>query len=203
VSEDVQRPAEADDAWIEEAARSTPMFEAADMWVTGSGRNLSPLQFIAFTQEPRADLDGLSIDDFGLTEERCTRVDKRGVEVFTHFYWSGELLPYVTGDRQSPQRDMYIRYDRALAARGVLKTVEFLVRDEQGKVIDGILLHRRGSPAVEASRDDIMRSRNAVVKSLLKSRSNAQVAYMGLLGDGLKFADKLMADVTTSHVLSK
>lgn len=194
MSEDAQRPKEADDGWVEEAVRTTPMFQPADMWVTSSGRNLSPLQFLAFTQEPRADLDGLSIEDFGLIEERCTRVDKRGVEVFTHFYTSGELLAYVTGDRQSPQRDMYIRYDRALAARGVLKTLEFVVKDEQGKVIDRILLHRRGSPAVEASRDDIMRSRNAFVNALLKTRSNKEVGYMRLLGDGVSLADKLIAD---------
>ena len=186
--------AETDEAWLEEAVRNTPMFQSADMWVTGSGRHLSPLQFLAFTQEPRADLDGLSIEDFGLTEERCTRVDKRGVEAFTHFYTSGELQAYLTGDRQSPQRDTYIRYDRALAARGVLETMEFLVRDDQGQVIDRILLHRQGSPAVEASRDDIMRSRNAFVHALLKTRSNKEVAYMGLLGDGLSLADKLMAD---------
>lgn len=179
---------------IEMALDDTPMLDAPDMWVTGSGRHLSPLQFFALTNQPRADLDGLSEEDVGLVEERCTRIDKKGVERFNQFWDSPQLDPYRTGDKDGPQRLLFIRYDRALAARGVLPNMELLVRDDEGRLVDRITLYRHGSPRAQLSVDDAMRTANAYLSSMLKKRSEAEGAYVRM-HNGSALAEKLRADI--------
>jgi hypothetical protein len=183
---------ECDEQLLEEM-RSTPMFQPPDMWASGSARHLSPLQFFAATNEPRADLDGLDIDGFGLTEERCTTVEKQGVRVLNRWYSSPELLPYMTGDKKVPQRRLHIRYDRALAARGVLRTVEFVERNQQDVTVKRFVLHLHRAPLPELSSDDLTRARNVHLSILLKRRGDAQAEVVAMAG--LDLADKLMNEV--------
>lgn len=193
MSEEARSPQEQDDTVA--VTVHVPLPEAPDMWVTGGGRHLSPVTFFALTHEPRADLDGLSEEDFGLVEEKITRVDKRGVEILTRFYWHPLLKAYTTGDEQSPQRNMYIRYDRARAARGILREVQFFVRDDQGRIIERILLGPKDTPLPEAAKDDYMRARHIYIQAGMKKVSKAEADYVALQRNGLDLADKLIADM--------
>jgi hypothetical protein len=177
----------------DEEIRDTPMFQPPDSWVSGSARHLSPLQFFACTNEPRADLDGLDLEGFGLTEERCTTVEKNGVRVFNRFYSAIALQPYMTGDKSTEQRELFIRYDRALAARGVLREVEFVERNEHGIAVTRLLLRCDGPTLPEMSPEEMYRARNGYLRSLVNDRDTAQRAVMAMAGEG--FADKLINEV--------
>ena len=178
-----------------EAIRRTPMFQPPASWVAGPGNHLTPLQFFAYTNEPRIDLDGFGAEDFGLVEEQCETVGKNGVELFTRFYNAPDLLPYITGDRSVPQRSLFIRYDRALAARGVLHEVQFIERDEAGRVGNRVLLTPTDHPLTPMSRDDMVRARNGYLSALLKKRSARQEDYLRLQRNGLELADRLVAQI--------
>lgn len=133
---------------------------------------LTPLEFTALTGRSR---DPVQLgDDFGLTEERVDTIDKNGFQIFGRKYMHAALTPYTSGDKSGPRPTLVARYDRALAARGILEEVKVL------EVLDGgvykpicLAVPREKFNSEAASRAEFFAFRREYLNVLLAKRKLA------------------------------
>jgi hypothetical protein len=163
------------EAEFREMLAATPMLQPPHMDL-GKVRTYAPLEFFALTNQPREDLDGLGAD-FGLFEEPCETVDKRGVRIFNMWFTGPGIAEYVTGKKKAPKRNLRLRYDRALAARRVLESVQLLELAPTGECVRRLELRREDRPHPQWSRDLLLRERNAHLSAMLKIRDGLQTEY--------------------------
>lgn len=189
------------DGEAEEAVATVPMLQEPYAPPVRRGRHLSPLMFYSMTHQARTDVEGLG-EDFGLVEEPCGTIDKRGVERLKRFYTHPELQAYITGNKRVPQRNLVIRYDRALAARGVLEEMQLLERDEQGRYTRLLDLVPQEKVQERWSQDEIVRLRNAYAQALLKKNSGGERAYV-MVQRGAELMDRLVEDTLARERLQR
>lgn len=102
--------------------QSIPMLEAPDRIPGQPDQVLSPNDYRALTDKS---LDSSMLGDaWGLTEEPIETVHKSGFRILAGEYMAAELISYTTGNKRGPRPQLFARYDRALAARGVLREVK-------------------------------------------------------------------------------
>lgn len=192
------------DGWLhdgEEDEASVPMLQEPRGAAIGPRGTLSPLAFYALTQQERSDLSGLG-DDFGLVEEKCDTISKNGVQLLSRWYTHPEIAAYTTGDKKGPQRKMVIRYDRALAARGVLEEIQLLAVDDHGRYTPLLQLLPHERVKERWSSDDLVRRRNALLNALLRKRSDAEQAYAAIQR-GEEMVDRLIDDTIARERLQR
>lgn len=101
-----------------------PMLHLPDRLPGERDQILSPNDFMALTNQA-GDPTQLG-DDWGLHEVSIDTIDKNGFQLHGTAYAASELIPYTTGDKKGPRPRLVARYDRAQAARGVLREVKVL-----------------------------------------------------------------------------
>ncbi|MFW5902146.1 MAG: tyrosine-protein phosphatase, partial [Thermodesulfobacteriota bacterium] len=138
---------------------------------------LSPTEFIAFTNQA-GDPTGLG-EDWGLVEEPIDTIDKNGFWLHGVEYTAAELIPYTTGDKKGPRPQLVARYDRAHAARGVLREVKVL------RVLDGgqydplcIAVNRDRLKHDEAGRAEFLAFRREYLRVLMAKRNLSERAVL-------------------------
>jgi hypothetical protein len=181
VRDDDQNPGFPDrDGAVQDVA-DCPMFNEPYAPVSGVGRTLTPLEFFDMTFEARTGADDLG-DDFGLFEEPCLTVGKDGVEIHKQKFWHPDLGEYTTGTKKVQQRFLVLRYDQALAARGVLEEVHLLEKDDQGRYDHLMVLTPNNRPEPQWSRDLLAHQINARMAALVKKRDGRQDSYTRIVG---------------------
>jgi hypothetical protein len=138
---------------------------------------LSPLEHYAITRDTEREAIQLS-QDWGLTEEPITTVSAEGIEVNGLMYFHPALEDYVTGRKDVPQRDLRIRFDKALAARGVLEVIhlfEFTVEQRFRLLAD---CEERTHALKKIDPEQFMREREQKLKVFKAMRKNQEVEYL-------------------------
>ncbi len=131
---------------------------------------LSPMDFIGLTSQG---MDPTRLgDDWGLHEVDIDTIDKDGFQLHGVAYTAAELIPYTTGNKEGPRPHLVARYDRAQAARGVLRDVKVL------EVIEGgvyrpvcIAVPREQLKHDGASRAEFMAFRREYLRVLVAKRN--------------------------------
>jgi len=101
-----------------------PMLRMPDRLPGERDQILSPIDFLALTNQA-GDPTHLG-NDWGLHEVGIDTLDKDGFQLHGVEYTAVELIPYTTGDKDGARPQLVARYDRAQAARGVLREVKVL-----------------------------------------------------------------------------
>ncbi len=153
------------------------LFEEPDTFPGASTRMLSPAEALALA-EPCGVAGALS-DAFGLIEAPVEAVTKRGVKVAGQFYIHEYLLPWTTGDT-TIRPDFYVRYDRALAARGVLREVELLREFPDGSRRVVAVCIRDADYADRCSYKEFREYRREALQSVIKDMERLERAYLSL-----------------------
>ena len=138
---------------------------------------LSPLEHYAITRNTECESIQLS-QDWGLTEEPITTVSAEGIEVNGLMYFHPALGDYVTGRKEVPQRDLRIRFDKALAARGVLEVIhlfEFTVEQRFRLIAD---CEERTHALKKIDPEQFMREREQKLKVFKAMRKNREEEYL-------------------------
>ncbi len=125
-----------------EDAPTVPMFEEATHLPGHARVAFSPLQFYALSRVRRLDVDGTA-EGLWLTEAPCPAVTEKGIAFFGRQFTHERIQPYINGLPNTPRRDLVIRYDRALLARGVLQEVILCERLAGGQVVERLRLRDR------------------------------------------------------------
>lgn len=142
-----------------------PMLQEPRRLVGERDAQFTPAAFYALTRHQRRDIDPHD-GGFFLVEESIDRIGKRGIPLGGEYYWSPELQEHVTGSSDVPTPNYFIRYDRALYARGTLDEV-LLYREEPG---GGRSLICRCTPREQAmeelDHEEFLHRRNQFFKDL-------------------------------------
>jgi hypothetical protein len=120
-------------------------------------------------------------EDWGLTEEEIDTIGKDGLQLFGRSYVHPELVPYTTGNKSGPRPKLVVRYDRALAARGILGKVKVLEVIEGGKykpICEAVPREQYTDPA---SRAEFFAFRREYVRVLKAKRKLAESNLLALL----------------------
>lgn len=93
---------------------------------------LSPEEYFVRTRRPARHADGFD-EHAWLTTHPIGRVEKKGVRLGHQWYWCEDLMELISGPSGATRKTLYMRYDRALAARGVLREIIIVEQDPQGR----------------------------------------------------------------------
>jgi hypothetical protein len=136
-------------------------------------QTLAPWDYMSLTDQSRDPT--LLGRHWGLTEEALDTIDKGGFELFGVEYAALELIAYTTGDKLGPRPRLVARYDRALAARGLLEEVTVLEVVEGGRYKPICVAGLRGKlNHDEASRAEFFAFRREYLRLLVGKRDNAE-----------------------------
>jgi hypothetical protein len=139
---------------------------------------LSPLEFHLRTQHPRPHRSGNFDESTWLTLEPIRRVDKQGIRLLGDWYWSEDLESLTTGRSGVPRKSLYIRYDRALAARGVLQEIIVVEEDPQGRFHERCRCSIKGEALGELDRPTFLARRRDYVREMVAARGMLQHEYL-------------------------
>lgn len=131
LSEEIERNAEhVLRAVTEIAIAAEGLFEHPNMVPGHAPRNLSPREMIAATREVHHDQTQDEL--LWLTETPLVAIDKNGIDLLRKTFTGLDMMPLTTGPKGRLRRDLFLRYNRAELARGVLKDLVVLERDRHG-----------------------------------------------------------------------
>lgn len=156
---------------------TVPMFDQATHLPGHARVAFSPLQFYTLSRVRRLDVDG-SAEGLWLTEAPCPAVTEKGIAFFSRQFTHERIQPYITGLPNTPQRDLVIRYDRALLARGVLQEVILCERLAGGQVVERLRLRDRERVLAERDPNAALRERErflAVYRAKITAAQEAQL----------------------------
>lgn len=161
------------DAPFREILTPDPAFKAPLRLPGRPDQVLSPSEYGKLTDQSRDPT--LAGADWGLVEEPIETVGKDGIQLFGMEYMATELIPYTSGDKVGPRPKLVARYDRALAARGLLKDVKVL------EILEGghyrplcVATPRHEFNHAEASGAVFLAFRREYVRVLLAKRTEAE-----------------------------
>lgn len=174
-----------------EDVSEVPMLQEPRRQVGHRDAQFTPQALYALTRQERADIDPHD-DGIFLVEEPIDRIDKRGIQFGGEWYWSRELMEHVTGSPDVPTPNYFIRYDRALYARGTLDEV-LLYREEAGGQRRRVCRCKPREEAVgeEIDHEEFLHRRNQYLKRLQAQGSLADHEF-NMLQMGLKKAEELL-----------
>lgn len=144
-------------------------------------RKLSPNDVWALAEPcgPR----GVVTPHFGLVEDKVTSISKSGVRICGQDFTSPYLVPWTTGGKALPN-NLFIRYDRALAARGVLREAELLLEHVDGVREVVAVCHRDVEVADRSSAAEFRRIYRTLVRSISSELEFQEDQYRRLEGHG-------------------
>lgn len=116
---------------------------------------------------------------FGLAEDAVESIQKRGIRICGHDFTGPYLMPWTTGDKKAPN-NMFIRYDRALAARGTLREVELLLEHHNGTRELVAVLHRDVEMPDRSSVAEFRKAFKDVLAGLFEELEEQDDAYRRL-----------------------
>ena len=163
-----------------EDAPTVPMFEEATHLPGHARVAFSPLQFYALSRVRRLDVDGTA-EGLWLTEAPCPAVTEKGIAFFGRQFTHERIQPYINGLPNTPRRDLVIRYDRALLARGVLQEVILCERLAGGQVVERLRLRDRERVLAERDVNAALRERErflAVYRAKITAAQEAQLTLV-------------------------
>ena len=152
-------------------------FEDPTTFPGASSRKLSPDEVWEWA-EPCGPVGSLP-RHFGLAEDPVTAIQKRGIRICGHDFTGPYLFPWTTGDGEAPN-NMFVRYDRALAARGTLREVELLLEHESGIREVVAVLHRDVDMPDRSSVAEFRQAYANVVSGLFEELTEQEDAYRKL-----------------------
>lgn len=157
-----------------------------------SRKHLAPVYYHMLTAEPRDDVD-VSDEALWLKEEPLDYIDKQGIRLANQWFFSLRLQEFVSGPKGTPRRNLYIQYNRALLARGVLKEIRVVEKDPQGRTHELFRCRRREEVLDELDVASAIRERNAYVRDLLAKRAIAEDEYL-LIQEGTEIFNQRVAE---------
>lgn len=139
----------------------------------------SPVRYYALTQVHREDVDAFDIDLF-LKQEPLRTVDARGIMLGGEWYLAPELQMLTTGDKDAPERNLAIRYDRSRFARGTLDRVHVGEIGEDGCYTYLFTCIPRDEALATLDADRVLRERERYLRQLVFERDDLQAEYVAL-----------------------
>lgn len=167
--------------WVEDAAADCPMLAEPHPEAMGDAQTLSPFEYLAHTEQPRRDLDGLP-DTFGLYREDLKTIGKDGLQVFNRKFSSPDMRAYTTGPGKESPREFVIFYDRALASSYRLREVLLYEKLEDGSLVYRVTLQPGKAVESQLSRENLHRERQRYLASLKAKRGRLEEKYQQLHG---------------------
>ena len=152
-------------------------FENPTTFPGASSRELSPDEVWEWA-EPCGPVGSLP-RHFGLAEDQVTAIQKRGIRICGQDFTGPYLFPWTTGGDEAPN-NMFVRYDRALAARGTLREVELLLENESGVRQVVAVLHRDVDMPDRSSVAEFRQAYANVISGLLEELTDQEDAYRKL-----------------------
>lgn len=145
---------------------------------------LSPLEALSLMRVERPGVDVNDLD-LWLSEADVETVHTDGVEFGGETYWHEDLAWLTSGDKRAPRRDYFIRYDRALFARGILKEVHLYERTRKGSDFrcTCVLRPEALSRLPEADRDRLLQKRAHYERNLKHRRDLSERQLIALESD--------------------
>ena len=153
------------------------LFEEPDNFPGASTCRLSPREAWEFA-EPCGPYGSLS-GSFGLVEEPVKTITKRGIRLYGRFYIHEYLLPWTTGESED-QPGLFLRYDRSLAARGVLREVELLREHPDGSRRVVAVCVRDVDFAERCSFHEFHELRREALNRVIKDQEKLERIYLNL-----------------------
>lgn len=161
-------------AEIAESYAEVPMFRQPSQLPGRAKTGFSPMEFFALSRVQRDDVSAESDDALWLTEEPCPRVAPEGIELDGRLFYDDALQPYVDTRLKISSKELRIRYDRALLARGVLDEVRVYRVEPDQSYREICRCRPRDAAHGDIDMNQVMHYHAQYVEVLLATISNAE-----------------------------